>query len=80
MPSKLTYFSQVSGAFNPTLTGSFSAFYMQGVNMLLFMPSISYNIEENWDIMLVGQSAFGEINNEFKGIGTGVYLRLMLSY
>ena len=80
MPSKLTYFSQVSGAFNPTLTGSFSAFYMQGVNMLLFMPSISYNIEENWDIMLVGQSAFGEINNKFKGIGTGVYLRLMLSY
>ena len=80
MPSKLTYFSQVSGAFNPTLTGSFSAFYMQGVNMLLFMPSISYNIEENWDIMLVGQSAFGEVNNDFKGIGTGVYLRLMMSY
>jgi len=53
---------------------------MQGVNMLLFMPSISYNIEENWDIMLVGQSAFGEVNNKFKGIGTVVYLRLMLSY
>jgi len=80
MPSKLTYFSQVSGAFNPTLTGSFSAFYMQEVNMLLFMPSISYSIEENWDIMLVGQSAFGEVNSKFKGIGTGVYLRLMLSY
>jgi len=80
MPSKWTYFAQTSGVFTPALSGSFSAFYMQGINMLLMMPSVSYNIQENWEIMLIGQSAIGEVNNTFKGIGTGLYLRLMYSY
>ena len=79
MPSKLTYFVQGSGAFNPNLTASFSAFYMQGLNVLLTMPSISYTMNESWELMLVGQSAFGG-SKSLNGLGTGMYLRLMYSY
>ena len=44
---------------------------MQGLNVLLIMPSLSYSLRENWEIMLVGQSAFGG-NINLNGLGTGM--------
>ena len=79
MPSKLTYFTQISGALNPNLMSSLSVFYMQGLNVLLVMPSVSYTLQENWELMLLGQSAFGG-SSGLNGLGTGMYLRLMYSY
>ena len=80
MPSKWTYFGQVSGAFNPALNGSFAVFYMQGINLALFMPSIVYNINDDWELMLTAQSAFGELNTKFQSTGSGIYLRTMYSF
>jgi hypothetical protein len=80
MPSKWTYFGQVSGAFNPALNGSFAIFYMQGINLTLFMPSIIYNINDDWELMLTAQSAFGELNTKFQSMGSGIYLRTMYSF
>ena len=80
MPSKLTYFGQISGAFNPKLSASISLFYMQGINMLLCMPSVVYGIEDNWELMLTAQAALGSLNDTFKSMGSGVYLRLMYSF
>ncbi len=80
MPSKLTYFTQINGTFNPLLNYSLSVFYMQGFNVTLLMPSVNYSISENWEIMLIGQSAIGEKTGQFSSIGNGVFLRLMLSY
>ena len=80
MPSKWTYFGQVSGAFNPALNGSFAVFYMQGINLALFMPSIVYNINDDWELMLTAQSAFGELNTKFQSMGSGIFLRTMYSF
>ena len=80
MPSKWTYFGQVSGAFNPALNGSFAVFYMQGINLALFMPSIVYNINDDWELMLTAQSAFGELNTKFQSMGSGIFLRTMFSF
>ncbi|MBL6667298.1 MAG: hypothetical protein ISP69_01370 [Crocinitomicaceae bacterium] len=80
MPSKLTYFGQISGVFNPKLSTSMSLFYMQGINMLLCMPSIVYGIEDDWELMLTAQAAFGSLNDTFKSMSSGVYLRLMYSF
>ena len=80
MPSKWTYFGQVSGAFNPALNGSFAVFYMQGINLALLMPSIVYNINDDWELMLIAQSAFGELNTKFQSMGSGIYLRTMYSF
>ena len=80
MPSKWTYFGQVSGAFNPALNGSFAVFYMQGINLALFMPSIIYNINDDWELMLTAQSAIGELKTKFQGMGSGIYLRTMYSF
>ena len=80
MPSKISSFIQGSGAFNPALNGSLSMFYMHGLKAFFGMSSLSYSIQENWEVMLLGQTVFGKLNDKVKGLGTGMYLRLMFSY
>ena len=80
MPSKFTYFSQISSNINPSLNYSFSGFYMFGFNVLLLMPSINYSIAENWELMLLGQTAAGLKNNKINPLGTGLFLRLMVNF
>jgi len=80
MPSKFTYFIQGSGAFNPALTGSLSLFYMQGLDTYFYMPSITYSIQESWEVMLLGQSALGKTQNKYEALGNMFYIRLMYSF
>lgn len=80
MPSKFTYFTQISSNINPSLNYSFSGFYMLGINVLLIMPSISYSIAENWEIMLLSQTAARLTNNKINPLGTGLFLRLMVNF
>lgn len=80
MPSKFTLFSQLSGSFNPSLSGSLSAFYMFGLDVLLVMPSINYSVAENWELMLISQAAAGKVNTKYKGMGAGFFLRLMVNF
>jgi hypothetical protein len=80
MPSMVTYFLQGSGAFTPALTGSIALFYMDGFETYFYMPSISYSIQENWELMLLGQVAMADDGLGIEAIGHGVFLRLMFSY
>jgi hypothetical protein len=80
MPSMVTYFLQGSVAFTPALTGSLSLFYMDGFKTYFYMPSISYSIQENWELMLLGQVAMADDGLGIEAIGHGVFLRLMYSY
>ena len=53
---------------------------MQGINLLMVMPSIVYDLNQSWELMITCQSAFGEISNKFKNTGTGLFLRLMYNF
>lgn len=81
MPSKWSGFAQVSGAFTPILSGSFSVIYSPGINLMFVMPSVSYSISNEWDIMLLGQSYYAEnMQAEFKNLTNIIFLRLKWSY
>lgn len=80
MPSRYSYFVQTSGAFNPALNGSFSFIYLQGLNVLFSMPSIAYVINESWDVNLVGQILFSELQSSFKNTSNSVFLRFQYSF
>lgn len=80
MPSRYSYFVQTSGAFNPALSGSFSLIYLQGLNVLFSMPSLSYVINESWDVNLVGQLLFSDYQNQFKNSSNSVFLRFQYSF
>ena len=80
MPSRITYFSQISGNFTPAITSSFTAFYMKGEEMLLIMPSITYEIKENIDSMLLGQFIYNNLDSEINPMGVGIFARLAYNF
>ena len=80
MPSKLTYFTQVSGNFTPAINGSMTIFHMKGEEMLLIMPSITYEIKENLDTMLLAQLIKNQIESNFNSMGVGIFLRCAYNF
>ena len=80
MPSKLTYFTQVSGNFTPAINGSMTIFHMKGEEMLLIMPSITYEIKENLDTMLLAQLIYNQIESNFNSMGVGIFLRCAYNF
>ena len=80
MPSNITYFSQISGSFTPAINASFSSFYMKGEEMLLIMPSLTYEIKENLDSMLLGQFVFNNLNSKINSMGIGVFARISYNF
>ncbi len=79
-PSQFSYIGQVSGNFTPLLGWSGTVMYLQGVNILFLMPSLSYSVSNSWDINLLGQIYAGEQNQVFKNLGSSVFLRLKWSF
>ena len=80
MPSKLTYFTQVSGNFTPAINGSMTIFHMKGEEMILIMPSITYELKENLDAMLLTQLIYNQIDINFNFMGSGIFLRFAYNF
>ena len=80
MPSKISYFSQVSKQVNPALNSSMSLLYGQGVNILFFMTNISYSFNNDMDLDLIGQFYFGENPIKFENILKNLNVRFRYNY
>ena len=80
MPSKFTYFSQLTGNFTPAIKGSFTAFYMKGEEMLLIMPSLSYEFKESIDSMLLTQLIYNQIDKNIRLMRVGIFIRFAYNF
>jgi len=80
MPTKLSTLIQISYPVSPLLNTSAAFMFIPGVNGLFIMPTISYAIEQSWDLSLTGQLFFMEVNNSFSNLSNGLFLRLKWSF
>jgi hypothetical protein len=80
MPATYSFYIQSTYMFTPLTSGTMSVIYCPIVDALIFYPSFFYSIAENWDVDLVAQSLWGEVDNDFKVIGNGIFLRLRWSF
>lgn len=80
MPATYSFYIQSTYMFTPLTSGTMSVIYCPIVNALIFYPSFFYSIAENWDVDLVAQSLWGDVDNDFKVIGNGIFLRLRWSF
>ena len=80
MPTKYSYFVQANKMFNPMISASMAVIYGQGMDILFFMPSVSYSIKENWDLNLTSQSFFLKSDNEFDSLENSIFCRLRWSF
>ena len=80
MPTKFSYFLQLSSTLNPLLSANLAGIYGAGMDLLFLMPSLTYAINDAWDIMLLGQIVGADYSGNFTGLGNAVFIRTKWSY
>ena len=80
MPTALNLFLNANKKITPLFNASLSVVFAPITNILILMPTLSYNITNALDVNLVGQSFFAETHSEFSAISHRSFLRLRWSY
>ncbi len=80
MPTRWNFLAGSTKAFTPLFTGSLMLIYAPGTNMLIFFPSLTYNLMTNLDLNIFWQSFFAETAHGYNGVVHSGYLRLKWSF
>jgi len=80
MPFQHSFFAQVSKSFTPLVNGNIAFIFSSQDKTLILLPSLAVSLSNNWDLALVGQSFFYDIDGVYRTFGNGVYFRLRWSY
>lgn len=81
MPAKLNFLIQTVKTFSPLFSGNFSVVYSPKINLLIFLPSLTYSVASNWDLDLIIQSYFADnVRGDFRTLGNSVNLRVKWSF
>jgi hypothetical protein len=80
MPTKWNMIITGSKQLTPLFSGSLSTLYAPGTNLLIFLPSLQYNLDTNLDVSLFWQSFFAELSNHFEGTAHRCFLRMKWSF
>jgi hypothetical protein len=80
MPTKYSGFLQASYPITPLFNASLAGMYGSHIHLVFLMPSLGYSIATTWDLSLVGQIYFAEIEDDFQPAGSSLFLRLKWSF
>ena len=80
MPSKNSYLLQISKSISPPLNSSLTIMYGSGINFLFLSPNISYDINDKFDICIIGQLFFMEDSGSLTNLLRGIYLQTRFSF
>ena len=64
----------------PLLSFGANLLYAPGANLIIFFPSLRYNLAANLDADLIWQSFFAELDNQLAALNHRGFLRLKLSF
>jgi hypothetical protein len=78
-PAEFALLGQASYQPHPLLSLSGGLLYGNQNHLSAFIPSITYSIRENWDLDLIGQSFFADVNG-YTHVASALFLRLKWSY
>jgi hypothetical protein len=79
MPARWNFLINTSKEFTPRLNGSLNLVYSPQVNLLIFFPTLRYDLRPNLDLDLVCQSAFAQYQR-LESISQTIFLRIKWSY
>lgn len=80
LPFKYSGFIQLSKQINPLFSIGVSQIYSPSNNTWILVPNAQYSIASNWEISLVGQSFFADVNKVYRSLGNSVFMRLKWSF
>lgn len=79
MPSDWSFFAQAAGNVSPLVSLGISAIYGADPDFIFVMPSVTYSISNNWDIMLLYQGVYLPSGNKFLAFNN-IFTRLKWSF
>lgn len=80
MPTQWNTAVTVGKELSPLLAANITWIYAPGTNLLLVLPSLTYNLASNLDFSLIWQSFFAEQNQDFESILHRGYIRIKWSF
>lgn len=81
-PFKYTLFASAGYPVNPLLSANMGLMVSPTDGTMFLMPSATYSVANNWDIMLLGQLLYGDpgFGLGYRGLGQSVFLRVKWSF
>lgn len=79
MPTRYTFFLNSNKVFTPRLRGSMSLAFSPGPALLIFFPSLDYELRSDLDLTLICQSFFVK-SPRFESISNIAFIRLKWSF
>lgn len=80
MPTKWNLMVAAVKEITPLLSANMSVLFAPGTNLLIFFPSMQYNLATNLDLGLFWQSFFAELNKKFGSVNHRCILRIKWSF
>jgi len=80
LPFKYAGFLQFSKQITPLFMLGLSNIYSPANDTWVIVPSAQYSIASNWEITLLGQSFFSDVNNVYRSLGNSAFLRFKFSF
>lgn len=79
-PYRYNFYAGVGKTITPIVSMNVSILYAPKFDVLVFFPSLTYNVAQNFETDLVVQSFFASYPTRFKAQGTSVFLRFKWSF
>lgn len=80
MPTRWNFILTSAKEINPLFTANLGVLYAPGTDLLILLPSLQYNMAPNFDVNLVEQSFFADLNNHFEAVNHRFFLRMKWSF
>lgn len=80
MVTRYSGFYQVTYPVTPLFTPGMAMIYGFGADILFLMPSASYSIAPNWDLDLVGQLYWVELEGDYQNLVNSIFGRMKWSF
>ncbi len=79
-PYQYAYFGQMAYPITPLFNSGLAVIYSPGDNILFLNPSLTISLKDNWEVDLLGQLFFSDMDGTFKSMGQYFFTRLKWSY
>jgi hypothetical protein len=80
MPTRWNFIVTAAKEITPLASANMSVLYAPGTNLVILFPSFKYNLATNFDVDLIWQSFFAELNKNFEAVNHRVFLRMKWSF
>jgi len=80
MPTAYNVMFSTTKEITPLLSGSLGFVYTPGTHIAIVLPSVQYDVSDRWDINLVWQSFYADMNNSFQAVTHRIFLRAKWSF